>query len=81
MNRVKGPSFSQAEVKNAKVRITTYLDQDVLTTLRDVADQSGHKYQSVLNQILKDYFFGKKTGLISRIEKLEQSVFKKKILA
>lgn len=78
MKRIKGPVLTEEEFKRAKVRITTYLDDDVLKKLREVADNSASKYQSVLNQILRDYLLEEKTGLLARIEKLEKAVFKKK---
>ena len=59
------------------MRITTYLDEEVLNKLRDLANHSGSKYQTILNQVLRDCFFGKKEGLVARIEKLEKAVFKK----
>ena len=81
MKKIKGPKISKSELEQIKVRITTHLDQDVLDSIRELAEESGSKYQTILNQILRDYLFGKKEGLIARIEKLEQAVFKNKQLA
>ena len=78
MKRIKGPILTKEQFKRAKIRITTYLDDEVLDMLRKLALHSGGKYQSVLNQVLRDYFFGKKKGLVARIERLEKAVFKKK---
>lgn len=78
MKRIKGPKLTKKELKQAKVRITTYLDIEILDMLRQLATDAGSKYQSLLNQILRDYFFGKKEGLIARIERLEKEVFKKR---
>jgi hypothetical protein len=39
--------------KNAKVRITTFLDGDVLLALRKKADEKGMPYQTMLNDILR----------------------------
>lgn len=75
MKRVKGPLLTKEELADAKVRVTTYLDKDVLDNLRALAQDSGSKYQSILNQILRDYLFGKKDGLIARISRLEKAVF------
>lgn len=78
MKRIKGPVLTEEEFKKAKVRITTHIDEDVLKELRALAGHSGGKYQSVLNQVLRDYLFNGKEGLVARIEKLESTVFKKK---
>ena len=44
------------ESKNVKVRITTYIDEDILLALKKLAKQRGDKYQSLLNSILRSYF-------------------------
>ncbi len=44
--------------KNVKVRITTFIDEDVLLMLKEFAKKRGSKYQSVLNALLRS-FFGK----------------------
>ena len=76
MKKIKGPSLTKEELGQAKIRITTYLDQEVLETLRELAHESGSKYQTILNQILRDYLFGQKKGLMARISRLEKAVFK-----
>ncbi|MBU0506051.1 BrnA antitoxin family protein [bacterium] len=73
MKRIKHPVLDK---ENVKVRITTYIDEDVLASLKDVADQSGNKYQTLLNTILREYFFGEKKGILNRLSKLEKAVFK-----
>lgn len=78
MKKIKGPVLSEEEFRNAKVRITTYLDEDVLRLLRRFAREAGSKYQTVLNQILRERLLGEKKGILSRIEKLERAVFRKK---
>lgn len=74
MKRIKGPVISKNELREAKVRITTYLDEDIIKVLRELAEDSGSKYQTILNQILRDYFFGKREGLVARLERLEQKI-------
>ena len=51
--------------KNVKVRITTFVDQDVLIKLKDYAKKRGGKYQTVLNSLLRAFFDnpGKKSGV------------------
>lgn len=78
MKRIKGPKIKKQNLKRAKIRITTYIDQDLLKILRELAEESGSKYQAVLNQILRGALLGKKEGLIKRIERLEKAVFRKK---
>ena len=75
MKRIYGPKLTKQELKTAKIRITTFLDEDIMTTLKDLAKDSGGKYQSVLNQILRDYLFGQKDGIVARISRLEEAVF------
>lgn len=78
MKRIKGPKISRSELGLPKVRITTHLDKDVLDEIRALADNSGSKYQAILNQILRDYLFGQKDGLVARIDRLEKAVFSPK---
>lgn len=78
MKRVAGPRLSKKSLAAAKVRITTYLDRNVMEVLRQLAVDSGGKYQTLLNQILRDYLLGEKEGLLARIAKLERAVFKPK---
>lgn len=78
MKRITGPRLSKSNLKNAKIRITTYLDQDVLCALRQLAAESGDKYQSVLNQILRQSLLEQKNSLMARLTRLEKAVFRNK---
>lgn len=78
MKRVKGPILTKKEFERAKIRITTHIDKDLLETIRKVATESGGKYQSILNQVLRRALLGENEGLLSRIERLERAVFKTK---
>lgn len=40
----------------AKIRITTMIDYPVYEQLKSMAEESGEKYQTILNKILKQYF-------------------------
>lgn len=73
--RIKRPVLSTRELASAKIRITTYLDKDILERLQQMAAESGGKYQTILNQVLRDYLFGTKEGLIARLTRLEKTVF------
>ena len=42
-----------------KTRITLYLDNDILEEFRRLADKAGMGYQTMINQILRE-FLGKK---------------------
>ena len=42
--------------KNVKIRITTFIDQDVLRQLRLYASNKGLKYQTALNHLLRVFF-------------------------
>lgn len=75
MIRIRGPRPSRQELVRAKVRITTYVDRDILDTLRTMAQDSGSKYQALLNQVLRHSLFGKREGLVARIDRLEHAVF------
>ena len=44
------------EPKNVKVRITTFIDEDVLLMLKSYAKENGRKYQTVLNALLRSFF-------------------------
>jgi uncharacterized protein (DUF4415 family) len=65
--------------KDHKIRITTMLDGDILDRLKEVADSEKVKYQTLLNNILRDALFKKNSNSIeSRLEKLEELFSKRK---
>jgi predicted DNA binding CopG/RHH family protein len=68
--------------KAKKIKITVNVDEDLLTELRQMAEETGTPYQSLLNKVLKDAVMGKKTEG-SRLDRLEREVerLKKKISA
>jgi len=74
MRRIRGPKLKVSDKASTKIRITTYVDQDVLKLIKGMAHDSGSKYQTVLNQILRDYLLGQKEGLVARITNLEKAV-------
>lgn len=47
------------EDRNVKVRVTAFIDADVLKSLKDEALKHGTKYQTLLNQKLRDAVFGR----------------------
>lgn len=60
---------------NVKVRITTMVDMDVLTGLKEHAEKRNMKYQTLVNQILRE-FVDDKTQIITLPKKLEAQVRK-----
>jgi uncharacterized protein (DUF4415 family) len=38
-----------------KTRITMYLDEDILAAFRDRAEQTGRGYQTLINDVLRQY--------------------------
>lgn len=78
MKKIKGPKISREELKGAKVRVTTYLDADVVEALKQTASGSGGKYQTLLNQILRSSLIGDTPSILERLAKLESEVYKKK---
>lgn len=61
-----------------KVRITTFIDEDLLIKLKKDAKSQGKKYQSLLNEKLREIFMDEES-LETRLKKLEEEVFKKKM--
>lgn len=68
--------------KYSKVRITTFIDLDVIESLKKKAKKQGRGYQTLLNEILREKVMGEKASnemelfqkLINRIERLEERV-------
>ncbi len=76
MKKIKGPRLSADQLRTAKVRVTTFLDQDVLEALKETAQGSGTRYQTLLNQLLRQALIGDTKTILERLEKLEKVVFK-----
>ena len=47
----RGPTVPQ----KGKTRITIYLDNEVLEAFRTRAENAGYGYQTMINQVLKEY--------------------------
>lgn len=52
---------SMWDSKEIKVRITTFLDEDLLIRIKKEAKNQGKKYQSYLNERLREAFLGEKS--------------------
>lgn len=46
----------ELELKNAKVKVTLYIDGDILEYIRKDAKNKNKKYQTLLNDTLREYF-------------------------
>jgi len=70
--------------KQVKVRITTFIDEDILLKLKSYAKQSGTKYQTALNALLRSFFdkpdrASKVQGLSeARVRRIVQEEIKKR---
>ena len=72
--------------KAKKIKITVNVDEDLLIELKNMAEETGTPYQSLLNRVLKDAVMSKKDAKRdegSRLDRLEREVeqLKKKISA
>ena len=67
-------SSDEFEPKNVKERITIFIDQDILDQFRTRAKKSGAKYQTLINQALREASL--KPGLEERLEALEKKIKK-----
>jgi predicted DNA binding CopG/RHH family protein len=62
--------------KNHKVRITSFIDGDLLVELKTRAEQQGTKYQTLLNQLLRQAL-NDTESMAERLKRLEDAVFRK----
>ncbi len=68
--------------KAKKIKITVNVDEDLLMELKNMAEETGTPYQSLLNRALRDGIISK-TKESSRLDRLEREIerLKKKISA
>ncbi len=71
-----------AMAKAKKVKITINFDADILAQVKDLSEETGTPYQTLLNKILKEAML-KKTIKENRLDRLEKEIekLKKKIEA
>ncbi len=67
---------SDLDPKSHKVRITSFIDGDILVELKARAEQQGTKYQTLLNQLLRQALKDS-ASMAERLKKLEDAVFRK----
>lgn len=58
---------SELEPRYVKVRVTTMIDEDVVSALKKIANTKGQKYQTLLNQILRAFIERKKERKLSSV--------------
>ena len=51
--------ISDEVLKGAKIRVTAFVDLDVVKALKEEAGEKGAKYQTLMNQRLREAVFGK----------------------
>lgn len=62
------------DVKYAKERISIWIDEDVLDEFRKIAKEDNKKYQTLMNEVLRNYAFAPKNRNIDKIlTKLESA--------
>ena len=66
-----------ADLKISKVRITTYLDSDVLEFIKIQAKKSKEGYQTLLNSILRDFVILSKLSFNAKSVELKETFLKK----
>jgi uncharacterized protein (DUF4415 family) len=63
--------------KNMKIRVNCWIDGEVIFELRRKAKQQRTKYQTLLNEFLRQAVLKDNTGLEQRVRRLESLVLKK----
>lgn len=63
---------SEFDPKNVKERITIFLDQDIVDSFRERAESQGSKYQTLINQALREHL--QKPSLEKRLERVEKKL-------
>ena len=58
--------------KNAKERLSIWIDEEVVNGFRKRASDQNTKYQTLMNQALREFL--SKPSLVERIEKLEKTL-------
>lgn len=65
-------------LKDAKFKVTIYIDGDVLEAIREAAEKAKTKYQPFINKILRERFIGDaEESLEARVSRLEMELLKK----
>ena len=68
--------LSNVKPDEIKVRITTFLDSDVLEALKAQAKDLGTGYQTFLNSFLRESLL-KEPGVLTRLKRIEKAILGK----
>ena len=72
-------SENEFDPKHGKVRVTMWMELDLLKEIRERAAKEGEKYQRWIKKNLRDLLAGNTpTDIAHRLEVLEKAVFKKR---
>mgnify|MGYP006278542151 CR=1 FL=1 len=67
---------NEFDSKNAKFRVTAFIDLDVIEALRNQAKTQGKGYQTLMNEILREAVLGD-SSYEARLKKLEKIILEK----
>jgi len=72
-------SDDEFDSKRTKIRVTTFIDLDIIEKLKEEAKSTGKKYQTLLNEKLRQYVFEEETNqtTLSNLDKRLSSVEKR----
>jgi predicted DNA binding CopG/RHH family protein len=60
-NKKETKAIKALAKRTKKIKVTFNLDEDIVNRLKDIADNSGAKYQTLLNTLLKEALCSKST--------------------
>jgi uncharacterized protein (DUF4415 family) len=63
--------------QQGKTRITIYIDSDIISEFRELSDQEGYGYQTMINQALKEYLQKSKEPMEKLIRRVIREELKK----
>lgn len=68
--------LSNIKPEEIKIRITTFLDSDVLEALKAHSKELGTGYQTYLNSFLREALL-KEPGVLTRLKRIEKAILGK----
>jgi uncharacterized protein (DUF4415 family) len=70
---VQTNKIREMAAKATKIKVTFNLDSDLVNKLKALADETGGKYQTLLNRILREALTNQMT-IVERMRRLEQEI-------
>ena len=61
-----GTSAAKEPERHLKVKVTINIDSDLVQHFKEVAEQNGRPYQSLINQVLREYVSGTKPEQVAK---------------